>query len=296
MRVVIVAVARRRARVVVRARERAATRSPTGCAPDRARRARGACPAWLQRADRARARRRRARRAASSARCRRGCGRSTVAGVVGLGFGGPQIALGLAVVVAVGRPGRGAGDARAPGAADRGGGARDARTGRVGAAIGRHGRDRDRRGRRRRRSARARHGAGRHARAPRRVARARRWRAWSSERAVVGVDASAGALAMCASVGGRSADALDGLATSLRDRLGGRGRGARAVVAGADVGAGRRRRAGRVHRVVGAGRSARAARAHRHRRSGARASSLGLGLEALGGWWMRSIVRSGSRA
>src|SRR5262249_12781517 len=44
-------------------------------------------------------------------------------------------------------------------------------------------------------------------------------RAWTSERIVPGVDASAGALAMCASVGGASADALDGLASSLRDRL-----------------------------------------------------------------------------
>jgi tight adherence protein B len=44
--------------------------------------------------------------------------------------------------------------------------------------------------------------------------------AWARERRVAGVDAAAGALAMCTTVGGRAADALDGLATSLRDRLG----------------------------------------------------------------------------
>ena len=77
----------------------------------------------------------------------------------------------------------------------------------------------------------------------------------------------------------------------------GRGRGPRVVVAGADVGVRRRRRAGRVHRVVGRGRSARTARAHRHRCSGGSASSLGLGAgRRSAAWWMRSIVRSGSRS
>ena len=43
--------------------------------------------------------------------------------------------------------------------------------------------------------------------------------AWARERPAAGVDAAAGALATCSSVGGRAADALDGLASSLRDRL-----------------------------------------------------------------------------
>jgi tight adherence protein B len=41
---------------------------------------------------------------------------------------------------------------------------------------------------------------------------------WARERSVAGVSAAAGALAVCATLGGRSADALDGLASSLRDR------------------------------------------------------------------------------
>ena len=80
----------------------------------------------------------------------------------------------------------------------------------------------------------------------------------------MGVDASAGALALCASVGGRSADALDGLATSLRDRLA-VGAEARALSSQARMSAmvvGRC--SGGVHRVVGRRRSARAPCAHRH--------------------------------
>ena len=44
--------------------------------------------------------------------------------------------------------------------------------------------------------------------------------AWASERDVHGVRAAAGSLALAATVGGPAADALDGLAASLRDRLG----------------------------------------------------------------------------
>ena len=43
-------------------------------------------------------------------------------------------------------------------------------------------------------------------------------RTWARERDAPGVDVAAGALAMCATVGGRAADALDGVASSLRDR------------------------------------------------------------------------------
>ena len=44
--------------------------------------------------------------------------------------------------------------------------------------------------------------------------------AWPAERPVAGVRAAAGALAVASSMGGRAADAIDGLAQSLRDRLG----------------------------------------------------------------------------
>jgi tight adherence protein B len=43
--------------------------------------------------------------------------------------------------------------------------------------------------------------------------------AWARERPVFGVDAAAGALALSTRVGGHAADALDGLAASLRERL-----------------------------------------------------------------------------
>ena len=46
--------------------------------------------------------------------------------------------------------------------------------------------------------------------------------AWPAERDVPGVRAAAGALALASDVGGPAADALDGLAASLRDRLGAR--------------------------------------------------------------------------
>lgn len=42
---------------------------------------------------------------------------------------------------------------------------------------------------------------------------------WARERPAPGVDVAAGAFAMCATLGGRSADALEGVASSLRDRL-----------------------------------------------------------------------------
>jgi tight adherence protein B len=42
--------------------------------------------------------------------------------------------------------------------------------------------------------------------------------AWATERREAGVSSAAGALAVAAATGGRAADALDGLATSLRDR------------------------------------------------------------------------------
>ena len=119
--------------------------------------------------------------------------------------------------------------------------------------------------------------------------------AWSSERAVAGVDASAGALAMCASVGGRSADALEGLATSLRDRL--------AVAAEARALSSQARMSAMVVGGVPVAYIAWSAVVDPHALQvltgtlfGRICLLLGLGLEAVGGWWMRAIVRSGSRA
>lgn len=42
---------------------------------------------------------------------------------------------------------------------------------------------------------------------------------WARERRAPGVGAAAGALALCAAVGGRAADALEGLSSALRDRI-----------------------------------------------------------------------------
>ncbi|HEV7524043.1 MAG TPA: type II secretion system F family protein [Acidimicrobiia bacterium] len=119
--------------------------------------------------------------------------------------------------------------------------------------------------------------------------------AWSHERAVAGVDASAGALAMCSTAGGRSADALDGLATSLRDRLGvaaearalsSQARMSAFVVGGAPV----------AYIAWSAFVDPHALHILTGTLFGRACLVVGLGLEALGGWWMRSIVRTGSGA
>jgi tight adherence protein B len=118
-------------------------------------------------------------------------------------------------------------------------------------------------------------------------------RAWSRERIVAGVDASAGALAMCASVGGASADALDGLASSLRDRLAVASE-ARALSAQARMSA----------IVVGGAPIAYigwSAIIDPHSLQvllgttlGRMCLAAGIALEMLGACWMRAIVRSGS--
>jgi tight adherence protein B len=117
-------------------------------------------------------------------------------------------------------------------------------------------------------------------------------REWSRERRVPGVDASAGALAMCASVGGASADALDGLASSLRDRL--------AVAAEARALSAQARMSAIV--VGGApiayiGWSAivdpHSLQVLVGTTMGRACLAAGITLEALGAWWMRAIVSSG---
>jgi tight adherence protein B len=118
-------------------------------------------------------------------------------------------------------------------------------------------------------------------------------RSWYRERDAPGVDVAAGALAMCAAVGGRAADALEGVASSLRDR-GAVIAEARALSAQARMSA----------LVVGGtpflyvGWSALADRQSLHALFGTPTGrgciALGLGLEALGVWWMRRILRAGS--
>jgi tight adherence protein B len=120
-------------------------------------------------------------------------------------------------------------------------------------------------------------------------------RAWSQERAVAGVHASAGALALCASVGGRSADALDGLATSLRDRLAVAAE-ARALSSQAQMSAVVVGGAPLVYIAWSALVDPDALHVLTGTLFGRVCLVLGLGLEALAAWWMRSIVRNGSRS
>ena len=216
----------------------------------------------------------------------------TVAGVLGLGFGGPQVAAGLAVLAAVGAP---VGvwsmhDRRSRRIAAvvpetlervaselRSGGTIATAISAVATGDGPLGPDMARL------DTRVRLGA----------SLAQALRAWADERSVAGVEASAGALAMCSSVGGRSADALDGLATSLRDRLGvaaearalsSQARMSAVVVAGAPV----------AYIAWSALVDPHGLHVLTGTLFGRLCLGLGLALEALGGWWMRSIVRGGS--
>jgi tight adherence protein B len=118
-------------------------------------------------------------------------------------------------------------------------------------------------------------------------------RAWSRERTVAGVDASAGALAMCASVGGASADALDGLASSLRDRL--------AVASEARALAAQARMSAIVVGGAPVAYVAWSAIIDPHSLQvllgtaiGRVCLAAGVALEVFGAWWMHGIVRSGS--
>jgi tight adherence protein B len=219
---------------------------------------------------------------------------ATVAAVVGLGFGGPQIALGLAVAAAAGAPiivltmherrarqiaiavpetlERVASELRSGGTIATAIGAVAAGDGPLASDMARV-------------DTRVRLGA----------SLSEALGAWSRERRVAGVDASAGALALCASVGGRSADALDGLATSQRDRLAvaaearalsSQAQMSAVVVGGAPVAYiawSALVDPGALHVLTGT-------------LFGRICLLLGLGLEAFGAWWMRSIVRSGSRS
>jgi tight adherence protein B len=117
--------------------------------------------------------------------------------------------------------------------------------------------------------------------------------AWRRERRVDGVDSFAGALAVCARTGGPAADALEALATALRDRL--------AVIAEAHALSAQARLSAIV---IGAAPLAYFAwsvlvdSSTLHTLAGTTAGRLcvlfGLTLELLGAWWMRRIVRAGS--
>jgi tight adherence protein B len=119
--------------------------------------------------------------------------------------------------------------------------------------------------------------------------------AWARERRAFGADATAGALALSATLGGPAADALDGLASSLRDRLSvfaeARALSAQArysawviglapiaYVASSAVVDPRS-----IHLLLGTG-------------AGRVCVVLGLGLEVLGAVWIRAIVRTGDDA
>jgi tight adherence protein B len=219
---------------------------------------------------------------------------ATVAAVLGLGFGGPQIALGLAAIVGLGLPAfvlamherrarriafavpetleRVASELRSGGTVATAIGAVAAGDGPLSPDLSRV-------------DTRVRLGA----------SLDEALASWANERTVSGIDASAGALAMCSAVGGRSADALDGLATSLRDRLGvaaearalsSQARMSAIVVGGAPV----------AYIAWSAVIDPHALHVLTATTFGRACLVLGIGLEAVGGWWMRSIVGNGSRA
>ena len=116
--------------------------------------------------------------------------------------------------------------------------------------------------------------------------------AWSQERRVFGVDAAAGALALSTSVGGHAADALDGLAASLRERL--------AVAAEARSLSAQARYSAWVIGLLPVGwfvvttvTDPRSLQLLVASDAGRACAAIGLGLEVLGVWWMRAILRGG---
>ena len=114
--------------------------------------------------------------------------------------------------------------------------------------------------------------------------------AWARERPVPGVGAAAGALALCATVGGRAADALEALSSSLRDRI--------AVVAEAEALSAQARMSALVIGGVPfayLGWSALVDPAGLATITGTAVGrfcfGVGVALELVGLWWMRRIVR-----
>ena len=118
---------------------------------------------------------------------------------------------------------------------------------------------------------------------------------WSRERPVPGVDATAGALALSSTVGGRAADSLDALASSLRDRIG--------IAAEARALSAQARYSAWVIGVAPVGYLActaaidpQSAHALIGTDAGRMCAALGVGLELLGALWMRAIIRSADSA
>jgi tight adherence protein B len=116
---------------------------------------------------------------------------------------------------------------------------------------------------------------------------------WAEERRADGVEAMAGALAMCATVGGRGADALEALASSLRDRL--------AVVAEAQALSAQARLSALVVGGAPIAYLAWSVLVDPHALHALVATpvgqvclAIGLTLELLGALWMRRIIRAGS--
>ena len=180
-----------------------------------------------------------------------------------------------------------------PGAHDRGGRRARDRHGRLRTARRRHDRDRHRQYGTPRRASRHRLRAHRHARASRCSAgrRARCLGAWNATHPES--TSRAGALAMCTTVGGRAADALEGLATSLRDR--------RAIVAEARALSAQARMSALVvggMPVLYLGWSGLTGSGAFHALTGTTAGRAciagGIVFESLGIWWMHRILRSGS--
>lgn len=112
---------------------------------------------------------------------------------------------------------------------------------------------------------------------------------WSREQPAAGVEAAAGALALTSSVGGRAADALDSLASSLRDRLG--------VIAETRALSAQARYSAWVIGLAPAGYlmcsgvlDPRSVHALVSTAGGRVCAVVGLGLEGLGAVWMRAII------
>jgi tight adherence protein B len=119
-------------------------------------------------------------------------------------------------------------------------------------------------------------------------------RAWAREVPAPGVGAAAGALALCSAVGGRSADALDGMASSLRERLGVLAE-ARALSSQARLSALVIGLAPIVYLLGSAAIDPGSHDALLGTGIGRLCAIGGLALEGVGVWWMRRIVEGGTR-
>jgi tight adherence protein B len=118
---------------------------------------------------------------------------------------------------------------------------------------------------------------------------------WVHERDAPGVEAAGGALALCTVVGGRAADALDGLASSLRERLGVLAE-ARALSSQARLSALVIGLAPLAYLAFSTAIDGRTAQLLFGSAVGRVCLVVGLALEGIGAWWMRLIVTSGDEA